>query len=78
MDIFKDLYDTATGVLNKVIDFEFSKFELDLIKRAQADEAARNAANAPVSPAALVQGNTMLWLLIGGAVIVGGVLLLRR
>jgi hypothetical protein len=78
MDFLDNLFNKATGVLDRYIDFEFKELELGLIQQAQAFEAQHNAAQQPVSTAAIQNGQMLTVILIGGAVVVGAVLLMRR
>lgn len=76
-DFFSSLYDKASGLFDKVTDIELGKWQLDIIKNANAQEAALNQNQQPVG-VSTVPGNTLVWVAVGGAVLVGAVLLLRK
>lgn len=76
MDFLDRFVNLAERGFKVFTDFELGQFELDLIKQAKADERdqAKALAPAPLAPT----GVNMTALLIGGAVLVGGIVLIKK
>ncbi|WP_299394631.1 hypothetical protein [Pelagibius sp.] len=84
--VFSDLFDTAKGVFNRAVDFEFTRKELDIQReitafnaaQARDDLARRNSFNTnggvPSTSGGISTGTVVVIAALG----IGGLLLLRR
>ena len=84
-DVFGGLWDRAVGVFDKVVDFEFTKLELEaardiqLFKSAQAfEDAQRQAQFSAAAGNEIVGGISNQTLLTGAGLGIVGLFLLMR
>lgn len=72
MSILDDLFDRATGVFNKVLDYDLSRLDLELAREARAS----NFANEEARRAAELKAGSSTGIIVGGVVAVGVVIAL--
>jgi hypothetical protein len=78
MDFLDNLWDKASGVFDKVIDFESTKIENRMAYQQQQWEREQDRATAPVNSNWTPPNSDLMPWLIGAVVIGGGIMLLKK